>query len=36
MTYDVGNPDPGLWQAQKCDGVKPVKGITLFEIMSKI
>jgi hypothetical protein len=26
MTYDVGNPGPGLVQAQKCGGVKPVKG----------
>ena len=26
-TYDVGNPDPGFGQAQKCDGVKPVGGI---------
>jgi hypothetical protein len=23
-TYGVGNPGPGLGQAQKCDGVKPV------------
>ena len=23
-TYDVGNPDPGLGQAQRYDGVKPV------------
>jgi hypothetical protein len=27
-TYDVGNPDPVLGQAHKCDGVKPVKGIS--------
>jgi hypothetical protein len=27
MTYDVGNPDPGLGQAQKCGRVKPVNGI---------
>jgi hypothetical protein len=26
-TYDVGNPDPGLGQAHKCGGVKPVNGI---------
>ena len=25
-TYDVGNPGPGLGQAHKCDGVKPVNG----------
>jgi hypothetical protein len=24
MTYDIGNPVPGLVQAQKCGGVKPV------------
>jgi hypothetical protein len=24
MTYDVRNPGPGLGQAQKCSGVKPV------------
>jgi hypothetical protein len=24
MTYDVGNPGPGLEQAQKCVGVKSV------------
>jgi len=22
MTYDIGNPGPGLGQAQKCGGVK--------------
>jgi len=27
MTYDVGNPDPGLGQAQKSDRVKPVNVI---------
>ena len=28
MTYDVGNPGPGLGQAQKCGGVKKaVNGI---------
>jgi hypothetical protein len=26
-TYDVGNPGPGLGQAQKCGWVKPVNGI---------
>jgi hypothetical protein len=24
MTYDVGNPSPGLGLAHKCGGVKPV------------
>jgi hypothetical protein len=27
MTYDVGNPGPGLGQAQQCGGVKTVNGI---------
>jgi len=27
MTYDVGNPGPGLGQAHKCGRVKPVNGI---------
>jgi len=27
MAYDVGNPVPGLGQAQKCGRVKPVNGI---------
>jgi hypothetical protein len=27
MTYDVGNPGPGLGQAQKCSEVKLVNGI---------
>ena len=22
-TYDIGNPDLGFGQAQKCDGIKP-------------
>ena len=26
MTYDVGNPGPGLGQSQKCVGVKSVNG----------
>jgi len=25
MTYDVGNPGPGLGQAQECGGVETVK-----------
>jgi hypothetical protein len=24
MTYGIGNPGPGLGQAHKCGGVKPV------------
>ena len=24
MTYDVGNPGPGLGQVQECGGVEPV------------
>jgi hypothetical protein len=27
MTYDVGNPGPGLGQAQKCGRVRQVNGI---------
>jgi hypothetical protein len=27
MAYDVGNPDLGMVQTQKCGGVKPVNGI---------
>ena len=35
MAYDVGNPVPGLGQAQKCGRVKPVNGIpTLLKIGS--
>jgi hypothetical protein len=26
MTYDVGNPGPGLGQAQKCGNVTQVNG----------
>ena len=26
-TYDIENPDPGLGQAQKCGGFKPVNGV---------
>jgi len=32
-TNDVGNPGPGLGQAQKCDGVKP--GSYLQELKSQ-
>ena len=24
MTYDIGNPEPGLGQTQKCGRVKPI------------
>ena len=27
IAYGIGNPDPGLGQAQKCGDVKPVNGI---------
>jgi hypothetical protein len=27
MTYDIGNPGPGLRQTHKCDIVNPVNGI---------
>jgi len=27
MTYDVGNPGPGLGKAQTCAADRPVKGI---------
>jgi hypothetical protein len=33
MTYDVGNPGPGLEQAQKCDGVKPVNEIPTLPLL---
>ena len=29
-TYNVGNPSPGLWQAQKYGGVKPVNGTPIL------
>jgi len=36
-SYDVGNPGPGLGQAQKCGGVKPVKGIsTSIHVLTNI
>jgi hypothetical protein len=31
MTYDIGNPGPGLGQVQKCGGVKKaINGILLI------
>ena len=27
MTYDIGNPGPGLGQVQNCGEAKPVNGI---------
>jgi hypothetical protein len=27
-TYNIGNPESGLGQAQQCDGVRPVNGST--------
>jgi hypothetical protein len=32
-TYTVGNPDPGLGQAQKYGGVKPVNGIPTHPLL---
>jgi hypothetical protein len=31
-TYGVGNPGPGLGQAQKCGGVKPVNVIPFMYV----
>ena len=31
MTYDVGNPDPALGQAQKCGGGKQTSFIVVTE-----
>ena len=37
MTFDVGNPAPGLGQAQKCGRIKRVNGIPTFhDIIFKI
>ena len=33
MTYDVGNPGPGLGQAQKCGRVKQNNGIPTIMII---
>jgi len=30
VTYHVGNPSPGLGQAQQCVGVKPVNETPTF------
>jgi hypothetical protein len=30
MAYDVGNPGPGMGQAQKCGRVKLVNGIPIL------
>ena len=27
MTYAIGNPGPGVEQAQQCGGIQPVNGI---------
>jgi hypothetical protein len=35
MIYEVGNPGPGLGQAQKCDMVKPVNRIPTLSPISK-
>ena len=34
-TYDLGNPDPGLGQAQQCGGVTPVNGIPTLLLLIK-
>ena len=33
-TYDVGNPGPGLEQAQKCGRIKPINGISTLPTCS--
>jgi len=33
MTYHVGNPGPGLVQAQKCGRLKPVNGSQLSSLL---
>jgi hypothetical protein len=35
MTYDVGNPNPDLGQAQRCGRVKPVNGIPTLSFSTK-
>ena len=32
-TYDAGNPGPGLGQAHKCGGIKPVNGISILQLL---
>ena len=36
MTYDVGNPGPGLGQAQKCGRVKQNNGIPTIMIIGSL
>jgi len=33
MTYDIGNPGPGLGQTQKCGRVKPINGIPTLPLL---
>ena len=33
MTYDIGHPDHGLGQAQKCGGVKLLNGIPTLPLL---
>jgi len=33
MTYDIGNPVPGLGQTQKCGRVKPINGIPTLPLL---
>jgi hypothetical protein len=35
-TDDIGNPSPGLGQAQQCGGVKPINGISTLPSLLKI
>ena len=30
MTLEIRNPDPGLGQEQKCDGMKLINGVPTF------
>jgi hypothetical protein len=30
MTLEIRNPDPGLGQEQKCDGMKLINGVPNF------
>ena len=31
MTYDLGNPDPGVGQSQKCGGIRPANRIRILQ-----
>jgi len=34
MTYGIGNSGPGLGQAQKCGGIKPVNRIPIHQLIT--